>query len=548
MDREALLKHALANAVLHQGKADGNAVLGRALSEFPELKKDVQGLRKEIGKIVDEVNGLSLSEQEKQLAAFGGVENNKKEQEGLVQLKNAVMGKVVTRFAPAPTGPLHILHAFRAIFISYLYAQKYKGKFLLRLEDTDPRLVQKEFYEMIRKDVKSLGISWDKEYLQSDYMELYYSTALELLKKGVLYVCFCSADNFQKLKVRKKDCPCRGKPSEDHLFAWEKMIKGSYKEGEAVVRMKTSMQDPNPAMRDPALLRVVDAVHPLKGAVYKVWPLYNFANVVMDDYCGVTHAFRGKEHEHNSSIQERIYTALGKTPPTTVNFGMMYLPGEKMHKRDIIQGIQEGRFSGWDDLRLHTIQSFSRRGFVPETLKEFSLLCGLSKNDIRIDLGNLEAINRKFVDLRANRYMVVLDPVEIDITGVLSVNPVKSVKAKNHPEREDTRELLVTQNIFVSREDFEKFIGKNVRLLDFCNIRLDKRASFSKKQTFDMKTPKIQWVSENNVPITVLYPGKETKGFGEEALWKVKPGEIIQMIRIGFGRVEKPGVIVFGHK
>jgi len=220
-----------------------------------------------------------------------------------------------------------------------------------------------------------------------------------------------------------------------------------------------------------------------------------------------------------------------------------------MHTRDTKEGIARGEYSGWGDLKLHTVRSFLRRGFVPEAFKEFAIVCGLSKTDIKIDVGNLEAINRKIIDIKANRYMVVTDPVEIDASEILKTTGLGGkVRIKNHPEREEVREVAVTKRLFVSGEDFKRFQGRNVRLIDLFNITLDKTPTLAKSQEFDMKTPKIQWVGEKNVKISILKPDSVVEGLGEGAIGKLKLGEIIQMLRIGFGRVEKPGVIVFAHK
>ena len=545
---EMILKYALQNAVLHSGKADTKAVLGKVLSEQPSLRNDIPTVRNAVEKVVKEINYLLQDEQEKRLQKAGPIPE-KVVKEGLPSLKGAVKGKVVTRFAPAPTGPLHILHILRAVFLSYSYAKEYSGRFLLRLEDTDPVTVEKEYYDMIREDLQSLGVKWDKEFVESEYMSLYYKKAEFLLSKGKAYVCFCNAKDFQMLKQRKEDCPCRWNRPDKNVLGWKGMLQGRYPEGAAVVRLFTSMQDPNPAMRDPPLLRISEAKHPLQGSSYRVWPLYNFANAVMDDFCEVTHVFRGKEHEHNTEIQEKISVALGGKPPHVENFGMMYLPGEKLHTRDIKKGIAEGRYTGWDDLRLPTVRAFLRRGFVPEAFRQFSIVCGLSKNDIRIDIGNLEAINRKLVDSKANRFMAVISPREIDISEILKATGLGSkVKMKNHPEQKETREVAVTKKLFVSGEDFKRFEGREVRLLELFNVNLAEKPSLAKSQEFDMKTPKIQWVSQKNCKVKILMPGKEVEALGEEALGKVKPGEIIQLVRLGFGRVEKPGVIAFAHK
>ncbi|MBI4021270.1 MAG: glutamate--tRNA ligase [Candidatus Aenigmarchaeota archaeon] len=537
---------ALQNAVQHGGQASVSAVLGRVLAAHPELRADLAAARAQVEAVVAEVNTLPAETQREQ----AGTLPERQTREGLPPLPEAIEGKVVTRFAPAPTGAIHLLHALRAIFISSLYAEQYHGSFLLRFEDTDPRKVVKEFYGMIREDIQSLGVKVAKEDLESAHMDLYYQATEQLLQGGQAYVCSCTAQAFQAKKKAKEDCPCRYQATDRNVLGWKGMLSGRYREGEMVVRFRTSMQDPNPAMRDPAILRIVDAPHPLTGDRYRVWPLYNLANVVMDSRSGVTHVFRGKEHEHNTAIQEKLYRALGLQPPVTVNFGMLYLPGEKMHKRDIRTGMAEGRYQGWDDINLPTIRAFLRRGFQAEAIRQFSLSCGLSKTDIRIDLANLEALNRRLIDPRAGRYMVVPDPVAIDVSLILQLTGLgKAVQGKAHPDREELREIPVSGTLLVSREDFTRFRGKPVRLMDLFNVVLDEQPVLDKRQEFDLKTPKIQWVAEKpHVPITILMPGQTVQAVGERALGSVRPGEIVQMIRVGFGRVDRPGVIAFAHK
>jgi glutamyl-tRNA synthetase len=548
-----ILKYALQNAVFYKGKAYPQAVLGKVLAENPELRRKTVELRKYIEEVVKQVNSLSLEEQKERLSEIDSslMVKEEKKQESLPHLLHAEKGKVVTRFAPAPTGPLNLLHVLRAVMLSYVYAEKYEGKFILRFEDTDPSKVEASFYDMIKEDLKSLQVKWDKEFVESDYMKLFYTKADFLIKKGKAYICSCSAEEFRSYKNLKKDCSCRAISVDENLLRWKAMLEGRISEGGAVMRLKTSMREPNPVLRDPPLLRISEAPHPLKGREFRLWPLYNFANVVMDDFCGVTHVFRGKEHEHNTAVQKAIYKALGAKLPDFLNFGMMYLPGEKMHTRDIKEGIERGAFSGWDDLKLPTVRSFLRRGFHPKAFKEFALLCGLSKTDIKIDIENFSAINRKIIDIDSERFMVVSDPVGIDISSALQASGLeKYVFVKKHPEKEGERKIKLTKKIFVSGDDYKRFKDRDVRLIDLFNIKLGKQAKLAKNQVFDLKTPKIQWVSQDNVDVRILRE-REEKAVGETALSELKEGDVIQMLRIGFGRVDSKGkeiAIAFAHK
>lgn len=542
-------KYALQNAVFYNGKANPGAVLGKVLAENPNLRKNIAPLRSDIENTVESVNELSPEDQKKELEGIDKkllVKEEKKQ--GLPELKDAKMGKVVTRFAPAPSGPLTIFHILRAASLSYIYAKRYKGKFILRLEDTDPSKVEKQFYGMIEEDLKSVSLKPDKVIIESNDMEKFYEQAEKLIRNRDTYVCSCSAEDFRKLKIEKKECDCRKRSDEPSLFLWNEMLEGKMEEGEAVLRLKTNMSDPNPAIRDPPLFRIAKGKHPLTGNKYYVWPLYNFANTVEDHLQGITHVFRGKEHEHNTAIQERVYKALGWKPPIVINFGMVYLPGEKLHTRDIKDGIKTGKYSGWDDPSLPTLRAFLRRGFQPEAFLEAAKGCGLSKTDIRLGWENIYAFNRKSVDPKADRYMAVIDPVKIK----METNK-KQTELIYHPDfpKRGKRKVDVSKNIFISGEDFKCLKGKSIRLIELGNIKLDKTSQYNGDELIQ-SMQKIQWVSEPNVKIKILTPEGELSGLGEPAMAKLKVGDIIQMNRIGFARVDSKTkgqvVLVFGHK
>lgn len=530
------LKYALQNAVFYNGKANAGAVMGKVLAEHPELKKDLAKLGKEVAAAVKEVNKMKPDRQRDKLASIDSslLERKDKVKELLPPLDRAVNGKVVTRFAPAPSGPLHLMHVLRALGLSYEYARKYKGRFVLRFEDTDPKKVDKDAYGWIKQDMKSLGYEYDKVVRESDHLDDYYKIAQELLQKGCFYVCSCSAEKFKKLKVAKKECPCRKLGVKENLKRWQGMLKG--KEGFAA-RLKTSMKDPNPALRDPPMLRVVNEMHALIGKRYHAWPLYNFANVVEDHMQGITHVFRGKEHEHNTAVQERLYAALGWKPPVVVNFGMLKLAGSKLHKRDIREMLAEGRIGGWDDPSLPTIRALLRRGYHPKAIRQAVFSCGLSKTDITFNMDSLNADNRKVIDPVANRYMVVFSPVRIEVTGLKE----KSAKMLLHPDfpKRGKRAVPVDNaKIYVNSGDFHEFAGSTVRLKGLCNIKLGAHTDFIGNEP-RQELQKLHWVSEPNIKVVLVKPEGSEEGIGEPDMQKLKPGSIIQMERVGFGRVDK---------
>lgn len=551
--RDLILKYALQNAVFYKGKAKPSSVLGKVFSHSQEARSNIKETRLLVEQIVRQVNMMSLHEQKRTLEKLDPsmLKKEEKKQGGLSELPDAKEGKVRTRFAPSPTGPLSIGQFMRAAFLSYAYAKKYNGKFIVRVEDTDAKKIEPGAYEWLKEDLIRMGTKWDIFVLQSDRLSLYYKYAKEMIERGDAYVCSCSPENFRKHKLDKSDCPCRSNDKRKNLELWDAMLKGELEEGAAVLRLKADMSDPNPVLRDPPLFRINKTPHPLKGTKYSVWPLYNFACAVDDHDLEITHVFRGKEHEHNTEVQRRIADLFGWGFPNVINFGMIRFPGEKLHTRDIKEMIKRGEVKGWDDPRLPTIRSLLRRGFQPEAIKSLALQCGLSKNDIELSWDNLDAQNRKVIDPIANRYMVVIDPVKLSIDNAPEKREIFESLHPDHPERGKKKIPLNHSRIYISEEDYKQFHGKLIRLKGLYNITLGKKPRFS-GDILVKEMPKIQWVSEPNVKVRVVKKDGTLEGLGEPELANVKPDELIQMERIGFGRVDSNNrrevVIYFAHK
>jgi glutamyl-tRNA synthetase len=553
-DKRTIRDHVLRNAALHGGVPNAGSVMGAVMSSGPGFRSRPKETGKEIGRAIEWFMSLAPGERARETGSLdpGMLKKEGKKQEELPPLRGAVMGKVVTRFAPSPTGPLSIFQLSRATMLSYLYARKYRGRFIVRIEDTDPSKIELRYYGMIREDLRNVGVKWDRIVNQSDHVPAYYRYAERMMRDSRIYACFCPAGDFRELKKRQQNCPCRDFSPAENLGFWRKALAGDYGDGEVAFRLKTSMADPNPVLRDPPLFRISRSRHPLKGNAYKVWPLYNYSCAIDDHVLGITHVFRGKEHEHNTAVQARICEALGWGMPVTINFGMVYLPGEKFHTRDVAEMIKSGKMSGWDDPRLPTVRSLLRRGFAPEAFRMFALQCGLTKHDINIEWETLYGINRRIIDPLAERYRVVTDPVEIDVSGCIrKMGTGKSVPVQVHPDREERREMPVTPSIFVSGEDFRGFRGREVRLLDLFNVRLGKKPVLSRSQLVDAGMQKLHWVPGKNVSVSVISPGGTADGLGEPGMRKLRGGEIIQMIRMGFGKVERKRgrlQVVFAHK
>jgi glutamyl-tRNA synthetase len=558
-DKEAL-RWALTNAMKHEGHADAKSVVGKLIATRPELKSKAKRLVQIVEKVVREVNKLSLGEQQAKLHELGGMESPKRvERRGLPELPDIdKYPRVVTRFAPNPNGPLHIGHV-RAAFLSYEYAHKYGGKFILRFEDTNPANAMLEMYDKIREDLRWLGIKWDEEYVQSDRLEIYYKYVEELLNAGSAYVCTCDVMKFRRLRDRRKPCPCRGLSANEQLKRWRAMLEGKYQEEHVVVRIKTDLKHPNPAVRDWPALRVITAEHPKVGDRYKVWPLYNFSVAVDDHDMGVTHVIRGKEHVVNETRQRFLFDHLGWKYPTAVQYGRLTIGGAVLSKTQTMRGIRSGDFSGYDDPRLGTIAALRRRGFLPETIKQVIVDLGPTPVDSVLSWETLAAYNRRIVDARANRYFFVPNAVKLRVKNSPKIQEAKLRLHPSHPERRERSLRLLYEGdsliVYISKVDAVDIgVGQIVRLKDLMNVQITSHNPFEAKfHSRELaEAPKIQWVSADAVEVEVLKPDASREvGLAEAAVTNLSDGEIVQFERYGFVRLDiktPKFVFVYGHR
>lgn len=561
---EAVRKAALLNAVKHDGKAQAGAVIGKILGEKPELRGKAGELGKLVNDIVGGINGLSVDEQkhivnEKWPEAL--VKAKVEEEKSLPPLPNAdKYASVVTRFSPNPDCVLHLGSA-RAIVLCHDYARLYKGKFILRFEDTDPAVKKPvlEFYDRIREDLAWLGCKPDEEHIQSDRIPFYHKYAEKMLKDGNAYVCTCPRELFRKKTLASQPCECRNLPPEDQLDRWRRMLDGGYQKGEAVVRVKTDLNHPNPAVRDWPAARVIDIEkypHPRVGTKYRVWPLYNLACGVDDHLLGITHIIRGKEHLTNQVRQEFMYKHLGWTYPEAIHYGRLKITGAYLSKSKIVQGIREGLFKDWDDPRLATFAALRRRGITPEAIKKMIVDVGPKAQDVVLSWENLYAYNRKILDSTADRYFFVEEPIELTVKR--APKGLK-VKLRLHPEHEERgfREYVIKPRgdngsavFWVSGKDMDASkVGKVLRLMELFNIKVENATIYSADAVFasesyeeakQAKAQLIHWIPVGeDVPCRVVMPdATETEGICEEACKKLRPDMVIQFERFGFVRID----------
>jgi glutamyl-tRNA synthetase len=480
--------------------------------------------------------------------------------------------KIVTRFSPNPDSVLHLGNT-RAVILSHDYARKYGGTFILRFEDTDPRLKKAalQYYELIRQDMKWLDCSWDQEYLQSDRLETYYQYAEELIRKSGAYVCECKAEDFKQLVEAGQPCPCRGNSPEENLTRWRGMLDGEYMEGEAVVRVKTDLDHPNPAVRDWPALRVIDTVkypHPRVGSKYRVWPLYNMACGVDDHLMTISHVIRGKEHLTNMERQKYLYRHLGWQYPDAIHYGRLHLIGMELSKSKMMRALEEGVYSDLSDPRLGTLLALRRRGITPQALRGVVYEVGPRPVDATISWENIYAANRKIIDPIARRFFFIDNPVPLSVNGVKNG---RTVKIPAHPDRPEmgVRELAVDVKngecrLLVSEGDLDILKpGNIVRLMDLFNLKVSQASreavtgelhSDTYVEARKANAPLIHWLpTQQNCATTVVMPTAEkVRGLSEPALATCPVNEIIQLVRFGFGRVDavdEPSVTVyFAHQ
>jgi len=405
MDKKELEKkaraYALKNAIAYKGKANQGAVISALFNEGLK-KENVKDVAPKISEIINDVNSMSLEEQEQEFDKFKEEISERKVREGLPEIPNTEKG-VITRIAPSPSGAMHVGHALTAS-ISYLYVKKYGGKFYVRIEDTNPDNILPEAYELLKKDSEWLFEGNAQIIIQSERIDIYYNYIKKLLEKGFAYVCTCSQEDFKKYVDNKKDCPCKNLGFEEQLKRWDKMLnktKESYSQGDAVLRFFCDMKNPNPAMRDFPLARINEIKHPLQKNKYRVWPLMNLAVAVDDLEFEMTHIIRAKDHRDNAKRQEMIFKALGKENkiPWTAYLGRWHIKGLKLSASQITKDVKEGKYSGWDDLQLPTLQALKNQGYKPKAFHKFAENRGLSEVDKTIDskefFRTLDVFNRE---------------------------------------------------------------------------------------------------------------------------------------------------------
>jgi glutaminyl-tRNA synthetase len=379
--------------------------------------------------------------------------------EDLKQGKN--QGRVHTRFPPEPNGYLHIGHA-KSICLNFGLAAEYQGLCNLRFDDTNPAKEEVEYVESIKEDIRWLGFDWDDRlFFASDYFETLYDYALQLIRKGKAYVCDLNSGEIRAyrgtLTEPGKNSPFRDRSVDENLDLLERMRAGEFADGSRTLRAKIDMASPNLNMRDPVMYRILRATHHRTGDDWCLYPTYDWAHGQSDSIEGITHSVCTLEFEDHRPLYNWFLEQLGVHQPQQIEFARLNLTFTVMSKRKLLQIVDEGHVSGWNDPRMPTISGLRRRGYTAESIRNFCDRIGLAKRESTVDIALLEHCLREHLNKTAPRVMAVLRPLKVIIENYPE-GQVEMLEAENNPEDQNmgTRMIPFSREIYIERDDFRE--------------------------------------------------------------------------------------------
>jgi len=385
--------------------------------------------------------------------------------------------RVHTRFPPEPNGYLHIGHA-KSICLNFSLAHEYNGKCNLRFDDTNPTAEEDEYVRSIQADVKWLGYDWDNLCFASDYFQQMYDLAIQLIKNGSAFVCDLSAEDIHNnrgsLTTPGQDSPFRNRTIEENLMLFEQMKNGDFEDGSHTLRAKIDMAHSNMNMRDPVIYRILHAEHHRTGKDWCIYPMYDWAHGLEDSIENITHSLCTLEFQDHRPIYDWFLNQLNVYHPQQIEFARLNLSYTVMSKRKLKKLVDEDLVSGWDDPRMPTISGFRRRGYTPESIRNFMSEVGIAKRDNVMEIAKLESTLRNDLNIKCERRMAVLNPLKVVITNYPE-GESEALSAVNNPENESDgkREIPFSREIFIEKDDFmedppKKFfrlsLGREVRL------------------------------------------------------------------------------------
>ncbi|MBW3019719.1 glutamate--tRNA ligase [Candidatus Woesearchaeota archaeon] len=547
---DSIRMYALQNAVQFKGKCNPGALVGKIVGEFPDAKDNMQETMQAINRVAREVNSLSLEEQKQAILDLDpeyfeskkeAKEKRKEERKELPELKNAEVGKVITRIAPEPSKYNHIGHAM-SFLINYMYAKKYDGKCILRFDDTNPEKESQEYVDAMREDVIDyLGIEVDKVVFASDYNDHLIKKAEELIEKGQAYTCSCKKEKMSLGRREMKECSHRSKDVEIVKKEWDEMKSGLHEN--MVLRLKIDMEHKNAVMRDPVIFRIVNYPHYRHEEKYKAWPMYDFECAVLEGELGITHVNRSNEFHSRIELQKYIRDLFNLGHVEVRQYARVSVEGAITQGREIRGLVESGEYIGWDDPRLVTLKALKRRGIVRDAYYELAKVIGMSKSNSVLDFSVISSINRRLLDKSAKRFFMIENPREITIKNA----PEQEIELDLHPEvMEGGRKFKTNDSFYIEKKDFDDMKNmENIRLMDCLNFihKENGELEFTNLSYNDFRTEGkklIHWLPlEDNVDVEILMDDNKTKsGFAEKNIEQLEIGDVIQFERFGFCRLD----------
>ncbi|MCE7735304.1 MAG: glutamate--tRNA ligase [Candidatus Heimdallarchaeota archaeon] len=578
-DTQNLIKvQVLLNAKLYKGKPNEKAILGKLLGKHAELRSQAVEVKTLITEIFEEIKDWTADQISKELIVLDPdaenthnlqkkkqVKRRKEQKKELPELKNAVKGKFVVRYAPDPSKYPHLGQGMNFL-VNRIYADKYDGKVILRFDDTNPAIVQKKYYDAIKEGLLWLGATWDEEINASDYIDEFYDITKDWIEKGYLYVCTCDGELVKSNRENSIACDHRSYSTTKNQEEFDKMLSQEYKSGDAIVRLMGDLNTDNMVMRDPAMLRIVSDEHPLLDKFYPVFPMYDFESAFLEYKMGITHVIRSGEFgTMRQELQSTLIKKFGGKVPEFFSFGRFNIQGSPTKGRVIRELVETGVVLGWDDIRLVTLAGMKKRGLHPNTARLIIQEAGLTSKNTQIAWQTVEAKSKELLEPISKRYFFIPNPIKVIVENCEK----QSFELPIHPDHPEfgVRDFNITGEFYLSKDDTDKFKeGSMIRLKDLFNIKITKIESDKILSEFagnDIKAAKkkLQWITQDFIPGKLDVPEllqktkKEinsdsmgsTEGFFESSISQINEDDIIQLERVGYAKIKIEDEKITGH-
>lgn len=568
----------LLNAKLYKGNPNEKAIMGKLLGKYSHLRSKAGEVKSIISEIVIEIQGWSVDKITKELQKLDPnaeishtqrkekqVKRRKEQKHELPELKNAIKGKFVVRYAPDPSKYPHLGQGMNFL-VNRIYADKYDGKVILRFDDTNPAIVKKKFYDAIKEGLLWLGATWDQEVKASDYIDEFYDTTKEWIEKRYLYVCTCDGELVKTNRENSIICDQRSNSPTKNLEEFNKMLSGDYQAGDAIVRLVGDMETDNMVMRDPAMLRIVSDQHPLLEKFYPVFPMYDFESAFLEYKLGITHVIRSGEFgTMRQELQSTLITKFGGKVPVFFSFGRFNIQGSPTKGRVIRELVETEVVTGWDDIRLVTLAGIKKRGLHPDTARLIIQEAGLTSKNTQIAWQTVEAKSKELLEPISKRFFFIPNPIKV----VVESCETKKFELPIHPDHPEygNRKFDITGNFYLSKDDSDNFtVGSLIRLKDLFNIKIKSIESdviISEYAGDDIKAAKkkLQWITSDYLPGKLEVPELLQKskkeintesmglieGYFESSIAQVTEDDIIQLERVGYAKIVISDEKITGH-